>query len=589
MSPARLDWRAAGTLAGLFAARVAASPDKTAYLEWHEGRWRAWSWSEVAGRVGRFQAALTGTGITPGERVAVMLPNGLDWVCMDQAAAACGAVVVPIFANDRPDSAAWLLNHSGARLLLTRSLQWRGICAAGAPPTLARVVLTDGAGPASAVALADWLPDTGTHTVQATDAQAPAAIVYTSGTTGRPKGVVLSHGAVLWNAAAASARVPLYANDRLLSFLPLSHTLERTAGYYAPMLCGAEVAFARGIPELAEDLRTLRPTTLVSVPRIFERVERALAQTHARWPESLARLHTKLIERAADAYLASQGHGRRPRGFRLYAPLTRLAGAPLRRRLGGRLRHAVCGGAPLRISTARLFAGAGTPILQGYGLTETAPVLTVNPPHDNRLETVGPALEGVELHRAGNGELLARSPGLMDGYWADAEATAAAIDADGYFHTGDLAEVHDGYWRITGRLKDVLVLANGEKVAPADLEQAIEHDGWIAQALVVGEGRPFLAGLLVLEPAAWQGLATELGLDPADPAALADAGAREAVLHRTDAALAAFPGYARLRAAHLSLEPWTVENDLLTPTLKPRRPEILRRHESAIEALYRGH
>jgi long-chain acyl-CoA synthetase len=588
---ARLDWHAAGTLAGLAAARIAATPDKVAYLQHHAGRWQRIAWREVGARAGRFQAALGAAGLPPGARVAVMLENGLDWVCMDLAAAALGLVVVPLYARDRAESAAWVLGHSGAQVLLTTATHWDALRGEAALAHLARVVLVDGDGSGAprAVSLANWLPAAGAFAVQMHDGTAPAAIVYTSGTTGRPKGVVLSHRAVLWNAAAATARVPLGPDDRLLSFLPLSHTLERTAGYYAPMLCGAEVAFARGISELPEDLRAVRPTTLVAVPRIFERVERALAHTRARWPGVLARAHMALLAAAADAYEARQRRGRYPRGWWALAPLARIAGAPVRRQLGGRLREAICGGAPLALSTARLFAGLGVPILQGYGMTEAAPVLTVNPPHDNRLGTVGPPLDDVTLHLGEGGELLARSPGLMDGYWGDAAATAQAIDAEGFLHTGDLAEEEDGYWRITGRLKDILVLANGEKVSPADLEQALTADPLIAQALVVGEGRPFLAAVLVLGSPGWAALARAIGLDPDDPAALGDAGAKRAVLRRAEQALAAFPGYARVREVHLAGEPWTVENGLLTATLKPRRAEILRRHADAVAALYAGH
>lgn len=606
---APLDWRAAGTLAGLLAARIAATPHKTAYLEHAGGRWRALTWAQVGARAGRFQAALAAEGLTAGQRVAVMLPNGPDWVCMDLAAAALGLVVVPVYAHDRPDNAAWVLGHSGTALLLTRAASWQALRGAQALTELVRVVLADDPpvgsvppGAASqadvdtppgqsppAIALRDWLPAQGRFDPRPLAPGAPAAIVYTSGTTGRPKGVVLSHAAVLWNTGAAVAAVPLSGADRLVSFLPLSHTLERTAGYYAPLLCGAEVAFARGIPELPEDLRTLRPTTLVSVPRIFERVEQALRKTRARWPGALARAHAALLDLGADAYQARQAQRARPPAWPWLAPLVWLAGAPLRRQLGGRLRHAICGGAPLAMSTARLFAGLGMPILEGYGMTETAPVLTVNRPQANRLGTVGRALDGVVLRLADDGELLARSPGLMDGYWHDPDATARAIGPDGFLHTGDLADQHDGYWRITGRIKDVLVLANGEKVAPATLEQALTRDPLIAQALIVGEGRAFLAALVVLDAAQWRRLATTLDLDPDDPAALADEGARRAVLHRVDQALADAPGYARVRAVHLALEPWTVENGLLTATLKPRRAEILARHEGPLAAIYRGH
>jgi long-chain acyl-CoA synthetase len=256
-------------------------------------------------------------------------------------------------------------------------------------------------------------------------------------------------------------------------------------------------------------------------------------------------------------------------------------------RLGGRLRLAICGGAALPPDVARLFISLGLPLLQGYGLTEASPVLTVNTLTSNRPDTIGLPLPDVELRLADNGELLARSPGVMIGYWQNAEATAAVLDADGWLHTGDLAAERDGHWFITGRLKDIIVLANGEKVPPVDVEHALMLDPLIHQALLVGEGRPYLAAVLVLHRKPWAELARGLDLDPNDPAALAHPAAEQAVLARTEAALHAFPGYARLRRVHLTVEEWTESNGLLTATQKTRRGKLLERYADAIDALYR--
>jgi long-chain acyl-CoA synthetase len=260
---------------------------------------------------------------------------------------------------------------------------------------------------------------------------------------------------------------------------------------------------------------------------------------------------------------------------------------PVLARLGGCLRMAICGGAALPPDVARLFISLGLPLLQGYGLTEASPVLTVNTLTSNRPDSIGLPLPDVELRLGDDGELLARSPGVMLGYWQNPDATAAVLDADGWLHTGDLAAERDGHWTITGRLKDIIVLANGEKVPPVDVEHALMLDPLIHQALLVGEGRPYLAAVLVLHRKPWAELARGLDLDPDDPAALAHPSAEQAVLARAESALHAFPGYARLRRVHLTLEEWTESNGLLTATQKTRRGKLLDHFADVIDALYR--
>lgn len=256
-------------------------------------------------------------------------------------------------------------------------------------------------------------------------------------------------------------------------------------------------------------------------------------------------------------------------------------------KLGGRLRIAVSGGAALPFPVARLFIGLGVPILQGYGLTETSPVLSVNLPEDNEPASVGVPLRGTELRIGENDELLARGPGVMLGYWNNHVATAQMIDADGWLHTGDQARIDNGHVYITGRIKDILVLSNGEKVPPGDMESAICLDPLIDQALVVGEGRAYLGALLVLNPDHWFGLARQLGLDPFDPASLDDEHLHARLLKRVRQQLHAFPGWAKIRRLALFLEPWTVDNGLQTPTLKLKRGVVLERFREAVEGLYR--
>jgi len=291
------------------------------------------------------------------------------------------------------------------------------------------------------------------------------------------------------------------------------------------------------------------------------------------------------------AFEARQGRGP-PLGAlgRLEAALLhRLVAGRILARLGGRLRVAVTGAAPLPRTVARFFIGLGFPLVEGYGLTEAGPVVSGNGLEHNLPGSVGRPLSGVEVRVASNGELLVRSDGVMLGYWQREEATRQAVDEAGWLHTGDLAEIRDGYIFIRGRIKEILVTSTGEKVAPVDMEMAITLDPLFEQALVVGEGRPYVSALVVLNRGAWGALAAELGLDARAASSLASAEAREAVLSRLATLLERFPGYAQVRAVHLACEPWSVENGLLTPTMKLRRGRLERRFAREIRDLYRGH
>ncbi len=399
---------------------------------------------------------------------------------------------------------------------------------------------------------------------------------------GRPKGVMLSHANLLANAQAVLDAVPGYREDVYLSFLPLSHAFERTVGYYVPMMAGSTVAYARSVQHLAEDLAAVRPTVLVSVPRIYERAYARIA----------ADLATRRLARALfDATVTIgwdrfEGRHRGPAATLAWPFLRRLVAKRILDHFGGRVRIAVSGGAPLAPSLARVFIGLGLPLLQGYGLTEAAPVVTGNRLDDNLPDSVGLPLPGVELRLGAGDELLVRGPNVMLGYWQRPDATRAAIDAEGWLHTGDRARIEGGRVYIVGRLKEILVLSTAEKVAPADLELAITEDPHFDQAMVVGEGKPYLAALVVLNGESWPGFARAAGVDPRDPGALAAPAVLSAALARIERQLARFPSYARVRRVWLTLEAWTIENGLITPTLKLKRTELAQRFAAEIARLH---
>ena len=381
------------TLAGLFRERVKRSPNKVAYRQFDQdtGQWCDSTWQEMATEVARWQDALAREGLQQGERVAVLLRNCKEWVTFDQAALGCGLVVVPLYTDDRPESAAYILNHCGAKVLLLQGEeQWQGLLTVHDQLgdltrilTLEPVTVPEGETRVSTVA--DWLPETGgeLHSDDG-DSSELATIVYTSGTTGRPKGVMLSHWNILFDSDSALEIVQMYADDLLISFLPLSHTFERTVGYYIPMMVGANIAYARSISELGEDLQTIKPTLMISVPRIYERVYNKIQAGLAEKSPLATKLFNLAVDTGWKRFLHRQGRGSWHPVFLLWPLLNKLVAGKIMAKLGGNMHMAASGGAPLPMPIARVFIGLGLNLIQGYGLTETSPILTANPEHDNR-------------------------------------------------------------------------------------------------------------------------------------------------------------------------------------------------------------
>ncbi|MGF1546785.1 MAG: AMP-dependent synthetase/ligase [Thiotrichales bacterium] len=584
------------TLHALFRARVARSPEKIAYRQFdpQTNQWLSYRWREIDERVQHWRRRFASEGLTVGDRVAIRHTNGINWVIFDQAALSLGLVTVPLYVDDRPDNVAYVIEDSGARLVyLEHAEQWNSQLSASQPlQTPIRIVVERDTpeapldrGDPRVKTLAEWLeaPATGRELPIACTADGLASIVYTSGTTGRPKGVMLTHANIASNVRGGLSSVSLYATDSLLSFLPMSHTLERTAGYYMPIMSGSEVIFARSVAELAEDLVNHKPTVLISVPRIYERVHLKL-QTKLQVGSPLKRkLFGLAVETGWLRFQHEQGLVAWSPRLLLWPLLDRLVASKVRERLGGRLRFAVSGGAPLPASISRIFIALGINILQGYGLTESSPVIAVNTLQANRPDSVGLPLDGVEVRIIENQELIARGPNLMRGYWNNDAATHATIDADGWLHTGDQARIDEqGFIYITGRLKEILVLANGEKVPPADLESAIVEDTLFDQVLIIGEQKPYLSALIVLNE-------EQIASIPELAGSLSDPRAEAYVLRRIGERLSGFPGYARIVRVALLLEPWTVFNGLATPTMKLKRATILQRYDREVAQMYQGH
>ncbi len=587
----------AQTLNGLFAERVKRNPEKTAYHQFESGQWRQYSWLQMSELIDRWRSAFINADLKRGDRIAILQRNSTHWVCFDQAAHAQGLVVVPLYMDDRADNMAYIMELTQSQLLFIDSAEhWEEL---RAEKTInldfLKIIVSlesfEQCSDQRVVSVENWLPQEVSDLPSAiTDTQALASIIFTSGTTGRPKGVMLSHSNMLENAYACVRYGPFFPEDLFVSFLPLSHTFERTVGYYMTIMAGCEVAYARSIPELGEDLIHHKPTVIVTVPRIFERVYQKIMTQLDEGSAIKKTLFEKTVEIGWDKFQHRQNRAKSKLNFLLWPVMDKLVAGKVRAKLGGRLRVAIAGGAPLPFVVGKTFLGLGVNVTQGYGMTEASPVLSTNLVDRNKPESIGLPLLGVELRLGENNEILAKGPNVMQGYWQNEQATSETFTEDGWLKTGDCGKIDkDGFIHIIGRIKEILVLANGEKVPPADMESAIAEDALFEQSMVIGEGKPYLTALLVLNKELWQKEAEKLGVDSNDETVLKDPKVEALLVNRIAEQIEDFPGYAKIYKASASLEPWTVENGLLTPTLKLKRPVLKDRFANEISRLYKGH
>lgn len=580
-----IDEHALSSLAGLFSARVALSPQAPA-CRWFDAErhgWQSLSWEGLDARVQAYTRGLAALGLPAGARVAIQLDNGPDWVAAEQAIHRLGLVVVGIYVQDTAGSAAYILEHSGASAAFLRDAStWQAVTEIAPLPALQAVILQrGGATDARSRSQADFLA-AGVEPVPVAVARtALASLVYTSGTTGKPRGAMLSHGALLANVFACARALQVQDSDCLLSLLPLSHSFERIAGWHGAVLAGAETAYSRGPDYLGDDLREVRPTGLLAVPRVFERLYAKLLRAVDDGPlHKRAMFHLAVQSATAPASGARQRFSRRLTGGVVDA---------VRVALGGRLRLAISGGAPLSAHIARSFAALGLPVLQGYGLTEAGPVVSVNRPGDSDPDSAGQPLDNVETRIGPDGELLVRSPSLMSGYWQDELSTRAALDEAGWLHTGDkVSRLCSDRIYLTGRIKDLIVMSTGVKAAPCEIESRLSAEPLFEQVVVLGEARPYLTALVVPDAARLAALRQDLHL----PAGFDGAAGREtlekALLARCRERLAELPASHQVKRLAW-VTPFTLANGLLTSTHKPRRAAIAKLHAAEVERLYAGH
>ena len=585
------------TISDVFALRCRTSPNAPAYRQFDSGskEWVGVNWREVGDRVARMREGFRREALQPGERVAVMLKNSIHWVVADQGAFAHGLVTVPLFVDDRPDNVAFILNDANVKLILIDGEDhWKRLKTVreqlGSLQRILTVKPVVDADEPRLTLLADWLPAAADNfdrpAVKGSDL---ATIVYTSGTTGKPKGVMLSHRNILSNVQSGLAVYDVFAEDVFLSFLPLSHMFERTADYYLNVVSGASVVFSRSIPQLAEDFRIVQPTIIFSVPRIYERFLAAINDQLRKSSPIKRQLFDLAVDVGWDRFEYQNGRGPWKVSFLLWPVLKKLVADKLLSRFGGKLRFAVAGGAALSPSVSKVFVGLGLPICQGYGLTEASPLLAVNLLDRNEPSSVGPVVPGVQTRIGDNGVLFARGPNIMMGYWNNPEATRAVLSEDGWLNTGDQVRIDEhGFIHITGRIKEIIVMGNGEKVPPVDMEMAIQLDPLFEQVLVYGEAKPYLSAIVVLNDEEWGRVAADAKLDPkleGEGKAMTE----KFLVQRICKQIKGFPGYALVRKVAVTREKWTIDNGLITPTLKLKRNAIFKKYANAIDDMYKGH
>jgi long-chain acyl-CoA synthetase len=564
------------------------------------------SGKEVFERVRDLSLGFGALGMSSGDRVAILAESRPEWVMCDLAVLAAGGVTVPIYPTLPASQVRYILHDSGARLAVVSTADQLGKLqdVRHLLPALEAVVVMDAAAAHSASVLAlhdvelrghsrmtgEW--GAGREFREAARRISPgdlATIIYTSGTTGEPKGVMLTHGSLAANLEAGSQVLALSQDDVALSFLPLSHAFERMVSYIY-LFTGVTLVFAESMDTIARDIAAVRPTVLTGVPRVYEKLQaRIVAAGEAspgakgmifRWAvrAGLTRARALLTGRAPGPIVAAKA-----------ALAERLVFSTIRGRLGGRIRFLVSGSAPLGASVLEFFHGIGLPIVEGYGLTETAPILTVNPPAAPRVGTVGRPLPNVELRIAPDGEILARGPNVMAGYYNKPEATAEVLK-DGWLATGDIGTLDaDGYLRITDRKKDLLVTSGGKKVAPQPIENVLRLSPLVAEAVVLGDRRRYVTALIVPEFAALERRLEGLGRGPSGRSELV-ARADVVALYQevVDALNRDLSPFERIKRVALLPSEFTVASGELTPTLKVRRKVIEERWRAQIDELYQN-
>jgi len=553
-------------------------------------QWRDVTAAELLADVREVAAGLLAAGVATGDRVALISRTRYEWTVVDYAIWYVGAVTVPVYETSSEAQVGWILSDSGSRLVVAETAVHAARVEAlrGDLPELRRVVTIDDGGLDELVAGGRGVSESEREARRSVVTPASAAtLIYTSGTTGQPRGCVLTHGNFMVELGVATPILDdLFETEgaSTVLFLPLAHVFARIIQVGA-IRRRVRLGHSADILHLLDDLGSFRPTFVLAVPRVFEKVFNTASQRAT--ADGRGKVFDAAVAVAIKYSQAADRSGPGPLLRARHAMFDRLVYRRLRAALGGRTQYAVSGGAPLGERLAHFFRGIGVPVLEGYGLTETTGALTVNLPGHQRIGTVGRPLPGTSVRVADDGELLFRGGQLFAGYWHDDEATAAALDSDGWLHTGDLGELDDdGFVRITGRKKEILVTAGGKNVAPSVLEDRIRAHGLVSQCMVVGDGKPFVAALITLDPDAVPPWMERHGKSGSLPSLVRDPDLLREVQTAVDAANATVSRAEAVRKFVVLGVDWTEQTGDLTPTLKLKRALVMRRFHTEVESLY---
>jgi long-chain acyl-CoA synthetase len=591
-----MDYDSCRSLPAMFFDQAARLGDKPFLWAKHDGRYQSLSWAEAARDVRRLALGLNSLGITRGDRVGLVSENRPEWILADLAIMTAGAITVPAYVTHTVDDHRHVLANSGARAVFVSkpALSARVLAAANQVDSVHTVIAIEPtAGQASAVDLLSWeemlargaeRPDDTGEIVAGIGPDDTACLIYTSGTGGIPKGVMTSHRNIISNCRGAYRVLDQLGlgDEVFLSFLPLSHSYEHTAGEMFPISIGAQIYFAEGAETLAANMLEARPTIMTAVPRLYE----TLHQRIRLGVERKGGLSQKLFEQAVAIGRKRLGSERTSLGERLLDPLLdRAVRSKVRERFGGRLKAMVSGGAPLNPEIGRFFLALGVTLLQGYGQTEAGPVISCNLPARIKIDTVGPPLDGVRLRIAEDGEILVAGDNVMKGYWNDPEGTAHALE-DGWLHTGDVGAIdEDGYLRITDRKRDFIKNSGGDMISPARIEGYLTLEPEISQAMVFGDRHPYLVAVVVPDPEFIAAYAD--GEVPENLNALAaDPGFTKAIGAAVSRVNLSLMPSERVRRFVVAAEAFSIVNGQMTPTLKIKRHVIRERYGAALDALY---
>ena len=583
------------TLISMFEAAVQHYGDKPALAHKPKGgTYLDISYTELGASVAAFSKGLTALGVEKNDRVALLSENRPEWAITDFGSLKVGAVTVPMFSTLTAAQVRYILEDSGAKIIcVSTEKQLEKVAAIrDAVPTLEQVILFDpmeGEPPEGVIQFGAVCELDGAATEADANADDIATIIYTSGTTGNPKGVMLTHANFISNVEACTSLIDVSETDVLLSFLPLSHVFERLGGHYVPLFSGAKIAYAESTFTVAQNMKEVAPTVMLSVPRLYEtmheRILRAvqegsgLKQKIFHWGVSVGSAVSSAIQQ-----------GKKPSALlQLQQNIAdKLVFAKLKEATGGRLRFFVSGGAALPQSIAEFFHAAGILILEGYGLTETSPVISLNHPGKWKFGTVGPKVEGIEVKIAEDGEILTRGPHVMKGYFNNEAATAEVIDVDGWFHTGDIGIIDaDGFIKITDRKKNIIVLSNGKNVAPQQIESALVQSPFISQVMVVGSERKNLGALIVpnFDALKTWGAENNVAMDDIKTV-LETREVHHLIQGEIQSCLTNFADFEQVRRVRLLDKEFSQEDDEMTPTLKLKRNVIMKKYGDAIAGMY---